>query len=45
MTKQNLLNVNNTEFDTIYIGDYISSGKGYNYIDLKGTSKSWQYIC
>lgn len=30
----------NTELDTIYIGNYKSSKKGYNYIDLKGISKT-----
>ena len=29
----------NTKFDTIYIGDYISSDNGYNHIDLNGISK------
>ncbi len=38
--KTESLKLANTEFDTIYIGDYISSGKGYNHIDLKGISKT-----
>lgn len=38
--KTQLLKLTNTEFDTIYIGDYISTGKGYNHIDLNGISKT-----
>ena len=38
--KTESLKLNNTEFDTIYIGNYVSSKKGYNHIDLKGVSKT-----
>lgn len=34
------LNLVNKDFDTIYIGDYLSSRKGYNYFDLKGIAKT-----
>lgn len=37
--KTQLIKLKNTEFDTIYIGDYISTSKGYNHIDLNGISK------
>ncbi len=30
------VNLSNTEVDTIYLGDYIASTKGYHYIDLQG---------
>ena len=32
--------LSNTEFDTIYIDDYVSSGKGYNYIDFHSIKNS-----
>jgi len=38
--KTESLKLNNSKFDTIYIGNYKSSDKGYNYIDLKATSKT-----
>lgn len=34
--KNETLKFSNTEFDTIFIGDYLSSGKGYNHIDFHG---------
>ena len=38
--KAESLKLINTEFDTIYIGNYTSSGKGYNHIDIQGISKT-----
>jgi len=35
-----IVNLFNSEFDTIYVGNYISSGKGYQYIDIQGISKT-----
>jgi hypothetical protein len=32
--------ISNTAYDTIYIGEYKSNGKGYQYIDLQGISKN-----
>lgn len=35
-----IANLYNSEFDTIYVGNYASSGKGYHYIDIQGISKT-----
>ena len=35
-----IVNLDNTEFDTIYVGNYASSGKGYHHIDIQGISKT-----
>ena len=37
--KTERIKISNTEFDTIYIGDYESKNKGYQYIDFQGISK------
>ena len=34
------IKINNTSFDTIYIDDFYSPGKGYHHIDLIGISKT-----
>jgi len=35
-----IVKLNNSEFDTIYVGNYVSSGKGYHHIDIQGISKT-----
>lgn len=35
-----IVNLDNSEFDTIYVGNYASSGKGYHHIDIQGISKT-----
>lgn len=35
-----IVNLFNSEFDTIYVGNYASSGKGYHHIDIQGISKT-----
>jgi hypothetical protein len=35
-----IVNLYNSEFDTIYVGNYASSGKGYHHIDIQGISKT-----
>jgi len=35
-----LIKLSNTDMDTIYIGDYKASSKGYHYIDLQGIHTS-----
>ena len=35
-----ILKLTNSEFDTIYIGSYTSTGKGYQHIDIQGISKT-----
>jgi len=38
--KTEIIKLSNSGFDTIYIGNYTSSGKGYQHIDLQGVSKT-----
>ncbi|MEZ4796769.1 MAG: DUF3472 domain-containing protein [Flavobacteriaceae bacterium] len=38
--KTEIIKLSNSEFDTIYIGDYLSSSKGYQHIDFQGISTS-----
>jgi hypothetical protein len=38
--KSKNITLSNTEFDTIYIDDYLSSGKGYNHIDFHNNTNS-----